>query len=125
MITVPEFLMARQDEFPLTPAMLMNLAVTMAAINYIRGVYDKPLMVSSGYRPDRYNTQAGGAKKSPHLTCEAVDILDSEGYFATWCVENTHILSRAGLFMEDPAYTKGWVHLQTRKPKSGKIIFKP
>ena len=125
MISVQEALMKRHEEFPLNMELLMNLAELMAAINYIRGRYGKPLMVSSGYRPGYYNTQAGGAKKSPHISCEAIDVLDSSGEFAKWCLENTHELAKAGLYMEDPEYTIGWVHLQTRKPRSGKRVFKP
>lgn len=125
MITVEEVLMRREEEFPLTKTLLVNLATTMAAINYIRGVYGKPLALSSGYRPDYYNKQAGGATKSPHLTCEAVDVLDSGGEFTKWCLDNLTELAKAGLYMEDPKYTVGWVHLQTRRPASGNRVFIP
>lgn len=125
MISVQEFLMKRDLEYPLTPELLVHLATTMAAVNYLRGRYNKPLMVSSGYRPDRYNTQAGGAKNSPHLKCQAVDILDSSGEFADWCMENEHELAKAGLYMEHPDYTVGWVHLQTVRPRSGSRYFIP
>lgn len=125
MITVDEFLMKRHEEFPLTKELLLNLAVTLAAVNYIRGRYGKPLMASSGYRPAYYNTQAGGAKKSPHLKCQAIDILDSSGEFAQWCMQNLPELARSGLYMEDPMYTEGWVHLQSVPPSSGQRVFIP
>jgi hypothetical protein len=125
MISVEECLMKREKEFPLDIDLVWNLARLTASINYIRGVYGKPLMVSSGYRPGYYNKQAGGATNSPHITCEAIDILDPHGDFAAWCIVNQHELEKAGLYMEDPAHTIGWVHLQIRAPKSGKRIFIP
>jgi hypothetical protein len=125
MIHVEEFMMNRQKEYPLTLALALNAARLLASINYIRGVYGRPLMVSSGYRPGHFNTQAGGAKNSAHLSCEAIDILDSDGRFADWCVENQHELAKAGLYMEHPDYTVGWVHLQIRPTPSGNRIFIP
>ena len=118
--------MKRHEDYPIPRIqMALNAAVLLAAINYIRGVYGKPLIVSSGYRPGHYNEQAGGAKNSSHLTCEAIDLLDSDGAFAKWCLANTFELAKAGLYMENPEKTKGWVHLQTRRPRSGKLIFDP
>lgn len=124
MITLKEFLMGREKEYPLTLELALNAASLLAAINYIRGVYGESLTVSSGYRPGKYNVRAGGAKNSSHMTCEAIDLHD-DGKFANWCVNNLKELEKAGLYMEDPASTKGWVHLQIRKTKSGKRIFKP
>ena len=125
MISVSEVLMGRQDEYPLSIEQLLKLSTLMAAINYIRGVYGKPLIVTSGYRPGHYNKQAGGAKASAHLDCEAVDLYDPDREFTIWCWQNEDELEKAGLYMEDPEYTDGWVHLQTRAPRSGKRIFIP
>lgn len=117
--------MHRHVDYPLDLEKALNAAILLGAINYIRGVYGKPLSVSSGYRPGHYNKRAGGAKNSSHLTCEAIDIVDKDGEFAKWCVSNQKELEKAGLYMEDPKHTEGWVHLQTRKPKSGNRIFIP
>lgn len=123
MITLDEVLMNRHEQYPLDMAKVINLAMLMSSINYIRGAYGKPLLISSGYRPGHYNEQAGGAPKSAHLTCEAVDIVDSDGSFTKWCLDNLHEIRKAGMYMEDPEYTQGWVHLQIRK--TTKTIFTP
>ena len=139
MIKVDEFLMGRDKEFPLTIEMAMNAAKTLAAINYLRGRYGRPLSCSSGYRPGRFNKAAGGATESSHLNCEAIDCQDKEPqvwrkfdgeshlitHFANWCLDNLDELRKAGLFLEDPRWTKSWTHLQTRTPRSLSRVFKP
>lgn len=62
---------------------------------------------------------------SCHLSGEAVDISDPDGKLAIWLKKNEKKLETLGLYVEDPAYTKGWCHLQKRAPKSGKRFFIP
>lgn len=120
-----EVLMGREKQNPLTPEMEGNLQKLLVAINLIRDLYGKPMTVSSGYRPAAANAAAGGASKSCHLTCEAVDFADRDRKLTKWCLANLDILEQAGLYMESPVATPTWVHLQTRPPKSGKRIFLP
>ncbi len=125
MITKAEILMGRDKEFPLTPELERNLNVLWERVNYVGSFYGKVIILSSGYRPGHYNKDAGGAKVSPHITCEAIDCKDPKGELAKFIMENKGVLLSANLYMEHPDYTKGWVHLQTRAPKSGKRIFIP
>lgn len=125
MITLVEYLMGRDSTYPLTIEYALNAAKLLASINYIRGVYGKAMIVSSGYRPGHFNKAAHGAKLSCHLTCEAIDIKDSDGAFSEWCLDNVSELAKVGLYLENPDNTIGWCHLQTRKPLSGNRIFKP
>jgi hypothetical protein len=122
MIKPEEIIMGRDKEFPLDLPLLNNLASLLAGINYLRGRYGRPLTVTSGFRPGHFNK---GATLSAHLTLEAVDLADANGDFAKWCLENLKELETAGLYMEDPTFTRRWVHLQTRKPKTGNRVFKP
>lgn len=125
MITLKEFLMGREKDYSLTLDFALNAAQTLAGVNYLRGLYGRPLSVSSGYRPGSYNKKAGGAKNSSHLSCEAIDIADPTGHFAKWCILNLNEVKNAGLYLEDPDHTPGWVHLQTRAPMSRNRIFIP
>jgi uncharacterized protein YcbK (DUF882 family) len=124
-ISEAEVLMGRDKQFPLTPELRTNLLQLMIAINLVRDLYGKPMQISSGYRPAAANAAAGGAPKSCHLTCQAVDIADPDNKFRKWCLLNLDILEQAGLYMESPIATPTWVHLQTRPPKSGRRIFIP
>jgi hypothetical protein len=83
-------------------------------------VYD--VKVSSGFRPSTINAGiAGAAKKSAHLSCEAVDLalhpkLDKI---------TIQLLEKHGLYLENPKHTISWRHLQIRPTKSGNRIFTP
>jgi hypothetical protein len=118
-------MMGREKSYRPSIELWVNAAQLLAAINYVRGVYGKALSVSSGYRPGVFNRAAGGAVGSAHETCEAIDLYDADGAFAEWCLANLDVLEKAGLYLEDPAHTPGWVHLQTRAPRSGKRVFLP
>ena len=125
MISRREYLMGRELEQPLTPLMEDNLLRLLGCVNMLRVIYGIPMIVNSGYRPPKVNKIVGGAKNSTHMTCEGIDIQDRDGKLARFCLDHLDVLISCGLYMENPSYTKGWVHLQTRRPKSGNIVFNP
>ena len=88
--------------------------------------YQPPMLASSCLRSlkdqERINPSAMG---SSHLYGCAVDIADPKGELAAWLRKNQHLLVAYGLWMEDPRYTKGWVHLSSYMPKSGNRVFIP
>lgn len=130
-----ELLHGREVANPLTPEMEENLEKLIKALNPIREAWGRPMIVSSCYRPASINASVGGAKLSAHQSCQAVDIVDKEGAFAQFCLDNLTLLEECGIFLEDPRYTiivdksgvrqNGWVHLDIRGPKSGKRVFIP
>lgn len=128
-ITVDQLLMrdqdTRADEYPPTMQMLMNSDVLLKRINELQELMQVQFTVSSGYRPGHYNTSAGGAEHSPHLTCEAIDLHDRDGIIKHKLQSNTPYLAQLGLYMEWPTSTPSWCHLQTRRPGSGSLIFHP
>lgn len=83
-------------------------------------------LVDSGWRPKAVNDHTSNAASgSKHLSAEAVDLPDYKRTLATWCVDNLDVLAEIGLWMEDPRWTKTWVHVQTVPPRSGKRVFIP
>lgn len=122
MITLKDFLTAsgkypeRENSVELTPDKLENAVKLLTAVNALLvEIGIKTSIVSSGFRPSAANTAAGGAKKSNHTICLAVDLLDSKTQ--TLASKMTpDLLRKYGLFMEDEKYTRGkntnWVHLQ-------------
>lgn len=114
MISAKEILMGRDVQSPLTKEQFYNLLDLLPRINLIRFHYGKPLTVSSGYRPPAQNATAGGATRSAHMSCQAVDFRDPDGAFAKWCLANMDLIRKAGLYLEDPSFTIGWAHLQSR-----------
>jgi uncharacterized protein YcbK (DUF882 family) len=121
LISRDEVLQGRDKEYPLTPELEKNLQNLLKAVNMFRDLYGKPLIVSSGYRPGKYNQAAGGAKGSLHLSCQAVDFADADGKLKEYCVHNQLVLEACGLWMESPDRTPSWVHLDVH-PRSSRIF---
>jgi len=110
--------MGRDVEFPLSEELEANLEKLLIAVNKFRDIYGTPMIVSSGYRPGKYNTAAGGAKKSAHLTCQAVDFYDRDGRLKLFCLQNIQVLEECGLWVEDVTKTPTWCHMDIKKRKN-------
>lgn len=84
-------------------------------------------IVSSGWRPPTINAATpGAAVRSKHLSCQAVDLYDPDGDLDEWCLANAAtVLRDLGLWLEHPAATKGWCHVQTVPPGSRNRVFYP
>jgi hypothetical protein len=124
--TVQEYTKGREKDHPLSAEQAENMDKLLTVLDQFREKYGKALKVSSGYRPAAQNASVGGAKKSNHIMCLAVDFVDDEKQtLGKWCMLNLNVLEDLGLYMEDLRHTKGWVHLQLQKPRSGKRIFIP
>ena|SRR3990167_2916360 len=64
-----------------------------------------------------------GASGSAHRRALAVDVWDPSDKLDTWLTDAK--LEAYGLYREDPDWTKGWVHLQSIAPGSGRRTFTP
>lgn len=95
-------------------------------------LFDIPLQeavhprINSGWRTVEHNAKVpGAAKKSKHITGQAIDLEDIEGALDEYLLARPARLVEHGLFMEHPLSTKGWCHLQSAPPGSGNRIFIP
>lgn len=85
-------------------------------------------VLTSGWRPASVNACTPGASKtSRHMTGEAADIHDPDGTLDAWLMtpEGQFTLAELGLWMEAPASTPTWTHVQTMPPGSGRRVFTP
>ena len=85
-------------------------------------------IVSSGWRPPSVNAQVpGAAPKSKHMTGQAIDLYDPDGDLDGWAFSDIgqRVLTDLGLWLEHPAATKGWCHVQSVPPRSGRRVFYP
>lgn len=117
-ITMSALLMGRDKEFPLTEQYKKNAEELLKRVNGLLAEYSKDtgiteFKVSSGYRPGHYNTDAGGAKASAHLTCSAVDIADGNEALDTWICANRDLLHKYNVDIENGNWTPGWLHLDS------------
>jgi uncharacterized protein YcbK (DUF882 family) len=113
LVTRQEILMDRDKLAPLDQEQEANLIKLLDAIQVIRLAYNKPLFVSSGYRHPAINASVGGAKRSLHMSCLAVDFRDSDGKLDEWLSsdEVQDLLEKLGMWQEAPGHTPGWAHL--------------
>lgn len=126
MITLKEYIMGRDKDAPLTIEQALNAADLLSRVNYLFGRLNLRAPVTSGYRPSVVNSHIGGAKKSSHLTCQAVDLLDQHGKIGILLSKRTDLLEECGLYLENTNYTKKekdgvityWVHLQSKQTKN-------
>lgn len=127
-ISKDEVLMGRDKSHAseYTKEISANIDNLLVALNKFREAYNKPMVVTSGWRPPSLNaTVAGAAKKSNHMLGLACDFKDTNGELDEFCMKNLNVLKDLGLYLEHPDATKGWCHLQIVPPKSGNRVFRP
>lgn len=127
MITIQEYLMGRDREFPLDMLQARNMADLLSKVNYLLGSLNLKCKVSSGYRPSSINKSIGGAKMSTHTLCAGIDLHDHDRSLGKLLQNNPKLLEDHGLWLEHPNYTVnknglGWVHLDIKQRKNRVFI---
>ena len=129
MISLADYWMGRDKRYPASwnEDIEAHAVDLLSRVNSLLAVFGEDRAVNSGWRPPEVNSATpNAALKSKHMTGNAVDLADPEGDLDDWCSENDGSrLIQYGLWMEHPAATKGWCHLQNLPPKSGKRVFYP
>jgi hypothetical protein len=144
MITLKDYLTAsytypaREKSTELTPELLKNAEELLKRVNALLldlGI-DK-VRVSSGFRPSSVNANiANAAKKSLHMSCLAIDIVDDKDQSLSKRLlkdaednKDSSLLTKHGLWLEHPKHTIGkftnWTHLDmssTRKARQIKVF---
>lgn len=119
-ISLEAYLMGRQKLYPLeyTPELQQNAIKLLKQVNALLNELGiKSAKVSSGWRPAAINSQTpNAAKRSAHMICLAVDILDDKNQTLAKLVgSRPDLLKKYSLWMEDSNATIGintnWCHL--------------
>ena len=80
--------------------------------------------ISSGFRPLAVNKKIGGATKSAHTQCQAVDFVGQD--IGKKVAARPELLKKYGVWLEDLSATVSWTHLDIRPRRPREIqIFKP
>jgi len=128
-VTLTDYWMGRDKLHPadLTRDIELNAADLVGRCNMLAKEMPFPLpRVTSGWRPPAVNAGVkGAAKRSNHMTGNAVDFADPDGKLDAWCLANLPTLERIGLWLEHPDATPNWCHLQRVSPRSGRRVFRP
>ena len=123
MINLETYLMGRDKMYPLDGVKLGNAIKLLEKVSALFSELNEVPHLTSGYRPGHWNKAAGGSERSAHLSCEAIDLADTFNKIKPRIT--VELLEKHDLYMEDPSKTKTWIHLQTRKTRSGRRIFLP
>jgi hypothetical protein len=125
-ITIEEYLMGRDAQYPITEQMRTDALVLIAKVNLLLWHFGEPRRVNSGYRPAPINARVRGAsKKSLHIFCRAVDLADEDERLDNFCIDNVPLLEKIGLWIESKEVTPRWCHMQTVEPRSKNRFFAP
>lgn len=107
-----------------------NMQELLKRLNMVREKWGRPMTITSGFRDtmDMIRIYKGKPypKNSAHLSGLAADISDPDGALYRWLKEDKEgiiVMEQAELYGEEG--TKGWTHLQYRRPASGNRWFKP
>lgn len=113
---------AKSDE--LTPPMLFDAKKLLIRVNkLLEELGIKRVTVSSGFRPSSVNNKiANAAKKSLHMTCNAIDILDVDGSLKKLIAAKPELLKKHSLWMEHELDAPTWLHLDQSKTRKDREI---
>lgn len=116
-----------QYKSELTSAIKDNAIELLRRVNdLLHAMHIVNVTVTSGWRPIEVNKEYGGAPNSYHIRGRAVDIADYDQSISKELAQRYWLLKEHDLWMEDPKFTKTWVHLDTGiRPERDVRIFKP
>lgn len=136
MITVKDYWMGRDtvyaadlsDEIKANAALLVKRVNKFLALFYAAHPRAVKRRVNSGWRPPVVNKATrNAAKKSNHMTGNAVDLSDDDEMLDKWASSRAGIAAmvECGLYMEHPSATPRWAHFQDVPPASRRRVFFP
>lgn len=125
----------RRLQYPndFTPDLQQNAIKLLAQVNaLLTDLGIKSADVTSGWRPHSINNKTtNAAKKSAHMICLAVDILDNKTQdLAKLIMSRPDLLKKYNLWLENPDFTRGintnWAHLDLMSRQDRPIrVFNP
>jgi uncharacterized protein YcbK (DUF882 family) len=122
-ISVNEYLMGRIKMADLSDEQVANMNTLIPKVNMFLEKFGEKRAVNSGYRSPEINASSGGAKKSKHMICAAVDLEDKDARLYNFARANEGLLKEIGLWCEERQ--GGWLHMQCIPPKSGRRFYLP
>jgi hypothetical protein len=128
-----QFPMAMSPDLEHNAAIMVELANKLLVLAHSAGITlptnpHTGSVVSSGWRPASINAATpNAAPNSKHMTGQAIDLYDPDGDLDEWLIsaDGQKVMADLGLWHEHPSATKGWAHVQSLPPRSGRRTFYP
>lgn len=126
LITIDDLLMGRTTLDQLPDDQVVNANTIVPRANELLSHFGQYRACNSGYRSLEDQMRINPhAPKSKHMVCAAIDLEDKDGKLKAFAVNNQALLATIGLWMEAPASTPTWLHVQCLPPGSGHRTFIP
>jgi hypothetical protein len=109
--------------FPDNDIVRGNIIKMAGVLQEIRDYFNRPITITSGYRPKMYNDFISGATYSSHITGRAVDFRIKHWQAEDIRFELVKRLVRFDIRMEN--HRGNWVHIDLDVHKSEDRYFKP
>jgi zinc D-Ala-D-Ala carboxypeptidase len=103
------------------PAVMANLRRTASALEAVRTLLGKPLLISSGYRSPDLNKVIGGAPTSAHVQGFAADFI-CPGFGDPLAI--CHAIRKSGLKFDQVIEEGTWVHISFDPRMRGEVLSK-
>jgi len=128
-----EFPMAMSTDLEKNASLMVELANKLVLLAQGARIYlpthpRTGTIISSGWRPASVNAATpNAAPNSKHMTGQAIDLYDPDGDLDEWLLtaDGQKTMADLGLWHEHPSATKGWAHVQSLPPRSGRRTFYP
>lgn len=106
----------RETHKEVTAQLILNAKAFLGKLNpFLKELGLTKVSVSSGFRPSDVNAAIpNAAKKSLHMQCLAIDLVDTDGKIDELIEKNDVLLKKYGLWQESPIATKSWTHLDCK-----------
>ena len=122
MITMEQYFMGRDSQYPCDASIKVNATILLPKINALLDAYTAATdnvvtIVNSGWRPPALNAcVANASKTSLHMVGQAVDLHDEDEALDTWLMtpQGQYTMANCGLWHESPKATIRWAHLQDK-----------
>ena len=124
----------RREQYLCDASIELNVVTLLTRVNALIEAYQAATgntfngRINSGWRPPEINAcTPNAAAKSKHMTGQAIDLNDDDGDIDEWLMteQGQKIMADVHLWHEHPSATKGWAHLQSVAPNSGRRTFYP
>lgn len=99
-----------------------NLIHICQQLEHIRSMFGKPIRITSGYRPDKYNKAIGGSKRSQHIKGKALDFRIKDYSCDDARRKIIPYLKELDIRMEN-LLKSNWIHIDSKKVIPGMSRF--